>query len=223
MLMAATTRARPWSSMIFSTGRRYRRVGSSPRPRRRELPLSRQARCPPGYYLDASAWNAHWPACLDPCPISYSPATLRTGDLHDCRAPRRVDRWRRRFRDRRRLSSDDRVPSPELCPSRRAPGDRWHLGPVPVSGDSLRLRHVHLRLPVPALDRAEVHCRRRLNPSGRAPDGARIWHRPPRPPPASHATSNLEFEGCALDRRGRTRRRADPPQLQLSADVQRIL
>ena len=42
---------------------------------------------------------------------------------------------------------------------------RRHLGPVPVPGHPLRLRHVHARLLVPAVGRREGHRRRRLDPA----------------------------------------------------------
>ncbi len=47
---------------------------------------------------------------------------------------------------------------------RGARRDRRHVGPVPVPGDPLRLRHVHARLLVPPLGGREVDRRRRVDP-----------------------------------------------------------
>ena len=49
--------------------------------------------------------------------------------------------------------------------------DRRHLGPVPVSGNSLGLRYAHPRLLVPALGRVGGARRRTVDPRLRASDG----------------------------------------------------
>ena len=49
--------------------------------------------------------------------------------------------------------------------SRRRERDRRHLGPVPLPRRALRLRHVHPRLPVPAVDRRQGDRRRPRDPA----------------------------------------------------------
>ena len=56
----------------------------------------------------------------------------------------------------------DALPGQALRHPRGARRDRRHLGPVPLSGHPLRLRHVHARLRVQAVDRA-----RRRSPTAR--------------------------------------------------------
>ena len=56
--------------------------------------------------------------------------------------------------------------------SRRARRSRRHLGPVPLPGRPLRLRHVHARLPVPAVDGRQGARRRPVDPRLRPRDRA---------------------------------------------------
>ena len=87
------------------------------------------------------------------------------------RTCRRRDRRRRHLRHRRRLAPAEPLPAEEL----RDPGaprrPRRHLGSVPLPRHPLRLRHVHPRLPVPAVDAA-----RRPSPTAR-----RSWTTSARP------------------------------------------
>ena len=79
-----------------------------------------------------------------------------------------------------------------------ARGDRRHLGPVPLPGHPLRLRHVHPRLLVPAVDRPEGHRRRRrrsASTSGRPPAST-----------ASTSTSGSATGCCAPSGRAPTAR-----------------
>ena len=62
---------------------------------------------------------------------------------------------------------------------------RRHLGPVPLPGHPLRLRHVHARLLVPAVDGGEGDRRRPVDPRVHPRHRARVRHRraDPLPPP----------------------------------------
>ena len=55
-------------------------------------------------------------------------------------------------------------PGKRVGTARTAQGDRRHLGPVPLPGRPLRLGHVHLRLPVSPVERAEGAGRRPVDP-----------------------------------------------------------
>ncbi len=74
----------------------------------------------------------------------------RRGD-HDERARRCRRRRGRALRRRRGVPPADRVPRPHLRGARGARGDGRHLGPVPLPGRPVRLRHVHPRLRVQAV------------------------------------------------------------------------
>ncbi len=78
---------------------------------------------------------------------------------------RRADRRRRPVRHRRGLSPAAANVRARASPSSKAATHRRHLGPVPLSRHPLRLRHVHARLFVQAVDRG-----RRRSPTGRDPE-----------------------------------------------------
>ena len=91
---------------------------------------------------------------------------------------------------------------------------RRHLGPVPLSRHPLRLRHVHARLFVPAVDAREGDRRRAVDPRLRARDGAR----------ATASTRQIRFRHRveraawssgrrALDRRGASADASEPRAL----------
>ncbi len=75
----------------------------------------------------------------------------------------------------------DRVPVGQLRHLRGARRHRRHVGPVPLPGHPVRLRHVHPRLLVPAVGRREVDRRRRVDPA--------VHPATPRPRRASTSTS----------------------------------
>ena len=66
---------------------------------------------------------------------------------------------------------------------------RRHVGPVPLPGHPLRLRHVHPRLLVPAVDRRAVDRRRRLDPAVHRGHRGRGRHRPAHPLRPPHRSS----------------------------------
>ena len=68
--------------------------------------------------------------------------------------------------------------------------DRRHLGPVPLPGHPVRLRHVHARLLVPAVGRREVDRRRRLDPA------VHQGHRRARPASTSTSGSTTGSSGA---------------------------
>ena len=95
----------------------------------------------------------------------------------DARACRRPDRRRRPLRHRRRLPPAGALPGQELRDPRGARRHRRHLGPLPLPGHPLGLRHAHARLPLQALDRREGDRRRPVDPRLRPRDRARGRHR----------------------------------------------
>ena len=97
------------------------------------------------------------------------------------RAPRRGDRGRRPVRHRRGRAPATRLSAAPLRHPRRARCHRRHLGPVPLSGRAVRLRHVHARLRVQAVARRQGDRRRAVDPRLRARDRHRARHRPPHP------------------------------------------
>ena len=69
--------------------------------------------------------------------------------------------------------------------------DRRHVGPVPLPGHPVRLRHVHPRLLVPAVGRREVDRRRRVDPAVHQGHRGRGGHRrahPLQPPHRARPT-----------------------------------
>ena len=77
--------------------------------------------------------------------------------------------------------------------------DRRDVGPLPLPGHPLRLRHVHARLPVPAVGGREVDRRRRRRScSYIARDRARARHRRAR---SASATASCAPSGRAHDAR----------------------
>ncbi len=63
---------------------------------------------------------------------------------------------------------------------------RRHVGPVPLPGHPLRLRHVHARLLVPPVGRREVDRRRRVDPAVHQGHRGRRGHRRAHPLPPPH-------------------------------------
>ena len=96
---------------------------------------------------------------------------------------------------------------------------RWDVGPVPLPGRALELRHVHARLLVPALDRRQVHHRWRLHPEIPPRDRARARHRSQDPLQPPRQARVMVVKGGALDGRSGARpvSGARPLDLQLSA------
>ena len=132
----------------------------------------------------------------------------RGGHHHAIRAFRRPDRRRRAVRHRRGLSSAAEMPGQELRHSRGARLHRRHLGSVPLSRHPLRLRHVHARLFVQAVDRAEGDRRRAADPELCPRDRRRERHRQQDPLQPSRQARVVVDAGRALDRGGRAQSRA---------------
>ena len=115
---------------------------------------------------------------------------------------------------RRRLPADARAPRRSLRDPRGPRRQRRHLGPLPLPRHPLGLRHVHPRLPVPALARATGARRRPVDP-----------RLPPRRPPGSTASTGRSATGhrvvaaawdsddarWTVDRRARRRARSRSP------------
>ena len=79
-----------------------------------------------------------------------------------------------------------RLPARLRDPGRaRRPGR--DLGPVPLPRSPIRLRHVHARLLLPALEGGQGHRRRAGHPEVSPGDRPRVRHRPPHPLPAAGA------------------------------------
>ena len=76
--------------------------------------------------------------------------------------------------DRRGVPPHPRLPAAQLPHPRAAPGDRRHLGPVPLSRHPVRLGHVHLRLQLPAVAGDEGARRRHVDPRVRQRDRRRV-------------------------------------------------
>ncbi len=97
--------------------------------------------------------------------------------IHDHTTLRCPDHRRRPVRHRHRLPGDQ--PAPRQVP--RRPGApraaRRHLGPVPLPGHPLGLRHVHLRLRVPAVARPQGAGRRCVDPAVHRGHRDRVRHR----------------------------------------------
>ena len=141
------------------------------------------------------------------------------------RPRRRPHRRRGALRHRRRLPPAGRVPGQELRDPRVARGDRRHLGPVPVSGDPLRLRHVHPRLRLPAVEGLEGDRRRPGDPPVHRGDRRRV-RRPrqdPLPPPG--ALRRVVHRGRPLDgdRAAHRHRRDGAAHLLLAVGLLRLL
>ena len=108
------------------------------------------------------------------------------------RPARRPDRRRRPLRHRRRLPPAAALPGQALRDPRGARRDRRHLGPVPLPRRPLRLRHVHARLLVPAVDRRARRSPTAPRSCATSRDTAREYgidrHDPLRPPGACAPT-----------------------------------
>ena len=191
-------------------------------------PALRQASTP----LDFDEPGRGWPGNLT-CALQFRPAanySRAQGDHHD--------RYAEHFdvlivgagpvRHRRGLSPAAEVPGQELRHPRGPRLHRRHLGSVPLSRHPLRHRHVHARLFVQAVDRAEGDRRRAADPELRPRDRRRERHRQedPLPPPRQarvvvDAGGALDGGGRAHVGRGRDRDRA--LHLQFPVHVLRLL
>ena len=109
-------------------------------------------------------------------------------------------------RHRRGLSPAAEMPGQELRHPRGPRLHRRHLGPVSLSRHPLRQRHVHARLFVQAVDRAEGDRRRAAHPELCARDRRRERHRQENPLQSSRQARVVVDAGCALDRGGRAHR-----------------
>ena len=138
---------------------------------------------------------------------------------------RRPDHRCRPVRHQHGLPTEDAVPRQTRGTARTAQGHRRHLGPVPLSGCALRLGHVHLRLPVSAVERVEGAGRRRVDPSLRRRHGARIRHSQGHPLRHQDHAGQLVERAQALDDRGhrREQRRGLHLHLQLPGQLHRLL
>ena len=121
-----------------------------------------------------------------------APATpSSTAPVRRDRTPRRRYRRRRPGRHRRRLPPAAAAAGPQL----RDPGEprcqRRDVGSVPLPRDSLRHRHVQLRLPVQAVAARAGDRRRRDDPLLPARDCRRERHRPPHPISPPRRTDRL--------------------------------
>ena len=181
-----------------------RKPGRSRRRRRSISGASRTAR-------RSNSTNISIPRCrrrghLNPVAISLGPAhTIGQGERDDgnIRAFRRPHRRRRALRHRRGLSSAAEVPGQELRHSRGPRLHRRHLGSVSLSRHPLRQRHVHARLFVQAVDRAEGDRRRAEYSQLCAADRRRERHRQEDPLQPPRQARVVVVAGCALDRGGR--------------------
>ena len=72
---------------------------------------------------------------------------------------------------------EERLPGTSYLVLEARQRDGRHLGPVPLPRHPVGLRHVHARLPVPAVDRREGDRRRPVDPDLRARDRARARRR----------------------------------------------
>ena len=104
----------------------------------------------------------------------------------------------------------DRCPTKSYAILEERERHRRHLGPVPLPGHPLRLRHVHAGLPVPPVDRAPGHRRRQADP--------RLRQETPRRCTASTSTSGSTTRSSA--RTGRTPRTAGPCTSKRNGDAE---
>ena len=134
-----------------------------------------------------------------------------------------VDRRRRHLRHQRGLASAGPLPVQEL----RRPGaprrPRWHLGPVPIPRDSLRLGHVHPGLPLQAVGVVDLDRRRRLDQGLHQGSRDRERHRQAHPLPAQGAGRRVVRCGEPMDAHRRQQRAAAGAHLLVPVRVQRLL
>ena len=179
---------------------RHRRPDRArPEPAAGRLAAARRLRPPQGLRGPARAVGLS-AACLRPPPIQSS---------HDERIGRCPGGGCRHLRHRRGVPPADAVPRAQLRHRRGARRPRRDLGPVPLSGRALRLRHAHARLFVPSVDRRQGDRRGPDDPELPARDRARARHRPEDPLRPPGAARRLVVGRCPLDGAG-ARRRATP-------------
>ena len=164
------------------------------------------------------------------CNFALACPLHRQGERNDghTRTFRRPHRRRRAVRHRRGLSPAGEVPGQELRHPRGPRLHRRHLGSVPLSRHPLRLGHVHARLFVQAVDRAEGDRRRAAISSTTSADRGRERHRQENPLPSSRQTRVVVVGGSALDGGGRAhggrgRNRDRALHLQFPVHVLRLL
>src|SRR5829696_774682 len=143
--------------------------------------------------------------------------------VHERRALRRADRRSGPVRCRRRLPPAGRVPGQDVRDPRgpRRPGR--HLGPVPLPGGALGLRHAHLRVRVPAVGGGPDARRRRLDPGVRPGDRRGARRREGHPVRASRGCRVLVRRGCAVDGDGPAGLRHRDADLRLLVRLHRLL
>ena len=100
----------------------------------------------------------------------------------------------------------EKCPGQELRHPRGPRLHRRHLGSVSLSRHPLRQRHVHARLFVQAVDRAEGDRRRAAHPELRPRDRGRERHRQEHPLQPPRQARVVVDAGGALDRGGRAQR-----------------
>ena len=113
-----------------------------------------------------------------------------------------------------------------LCDTGGTPRHGRDLGPVPLSRYSLRLRHVHARLFLPALERSQGH----RGWTGHSEVSARfrpgVCYRPAHPFPAPGAVGGVVLGAIPLDYRGGGELpgpATGPHHVQLPVSMQRLL
>lgn len=111
-------------------------------------------------------------------------------------------------RHRRGPPSPAALPRPQLCHPGIARRDGRDLGPVPLSGHTLRQRHVYIRLCLSALDGRQGLRRRTVDPRLYRIHGARGRDRRAYPLWPPRRSGRLEQRDGTLDRDGGARGRA---------------
>ena len=106
-----------------------------------------------------------------------TPAAPRSLPERPRRARRRPDRRCRPLRHRRCLPSALPIARQDLRDPRGARRDRRHVGPLPVSGHPVGLRHVHARLRLPPVAGGEGDRGRPFDPQLHPRDRPRERHR----------------------------------------------
>jgi hypothetical protein len=140
-------------------------------------------------------------------------------------APRRARGRSGAVRHRRGRAPDAGQPGAEL----RAPGvagrDRRDLGPVPLPGCPVGLRHVHPGLLLQAVGEHQGHRGRARDPRVRPGDRPRVRRRGQDPLPAAGRARGVVDRGRPLDghRRAHRQRRDLHPHLRVPADVLGLL
>ena len=131
---------------------------------------------------------------------------VRSRHGRDTRARRRAGRGGRAVRDRGGVPARARASGDVLRRARGARRDRRHVGPVPLPGHPVGLRHAHPRLPVPAVARRRDPRRRSLDPALRAGHRRRARRDAEGAVAPPRRRGRLVERRRALDRRGAAQR-----------------